>query len=42
MRAELVEVEGRHLLFKVETHNAREKIGEGTLRRTIVRLGSFA
>jgi predicted thioesterase len=42
VRAELVEVEGRHLLFRVEAHNAGEKIGEGTLRRTIVRLGSVA
>jgi len=40
--AELLEVDGRHLLFKVEAHNAREKIGEGTLRRTIVRLGTVA
>ena len=36
--AELLEVDDRRLLFKVEAHNAREKIGEGTLRRTIVRL----
>ena len=42
MRAELVGVEGRHLLFKVEADNAREKIGEGTLRRTIACIGSFA
>ena len=40
--AELTEVEGRHLVFRVEAHNAREKIGEGRLRRTIVRLGSVA
>jgi len=40
--AELTEVEGRHLVFRVEAHNAREKIGEGRLRRTIVRLGSMA
>ena len=40
--AELTEVEGRHLVFKVEAHNAREKIGEGRLRRTVVRLGSVA
>jgi fluoroacetyl-CoA thioesterase len=38
--AELLEVDGRRLLFRVEAHNARELIGEGTLRRTIVRLGS--
>jgi fluoroacetyl-CoA thioesterase len=40
--AELLEVEGRRLLFKVEAHNAREKIDESTLHRTIVRLGSVA
>lgn len=40
--AELTEVDGRHLVFRVEAHNAREKIGEGRLRRTIVRLGSVA
>jgi predicted thioesterase len=38
--AELTEVDDRHLVFKVEAHNAREKIGEGRLRRTIVRVGS--
>ena len=40
--AELTDVADRHLVFKVEAHNAREKIGEGRLRRTIVRLGSVA
>ena len=40
--AELIEVEGRHLVFRVEAHNARERIGTGTLRRTIVRLGTVA
>jgi fluoroacetyl-CoA thioesterase len=40
--AELTEVEDRRLVFRVEAHNAREKIGEGRLRRTIVRLGSVA
>jgi predicted thioesterase len=40
--AELLAVDGRHLRFRVEAHNAREKIGEGTLRRTIVRLGAVA
>jgi predicted thioesterase len=37
--AELLEVDGRRLLFRVEAHNARDLIGEGTLRRTIVQLG---
>lgn len=39
--AELLEVDGRKLLFRVEARNARELIGEGTLRRTIVRRGSL-
>jgi predicted thioesterase len=39
--AELTEVDGRKLLFRVEARNAREVIGEGTLRRTIVRRGSL-
>jgi len=40
-RAELLEVDGRKLLFRVEAHNPRELIGEGTLRRTVVRQGSL-
>ena len=39
--AELLELDGRKLYFRVEAHNARELIGEGTLRRTIVRQGSL-
>ena len=37
--AELTDFDGRKLQFRVEAHNAREKIGDGTLRRTIVALG---
>ena len=37
--SELLEVDGRKLLFRVEARNPRELIGEGTLRRTIVRRG---
>ena len=37
--SELLEVDGRRLLFHVEARNAREIIGAGTLRRTIVRRG---
>jgi fluoroacetyl-CoA thioesterase len=40
-RSELLEVDGRKLLFRVEAHNPRELIGEGTVRRTIVRQGSL-
>ena len=39
--SELLEVDGRKLLFRVEARNGRELIGEGTLRRTIVRRGSL-
>jgi fluoroacetyl-CoA thioesterase len=39
--AELLEVDGRKLLFRVEARNARELIGDGILRRTIVRRGSL-
>ena len=41
LRAELLEVDGRKLLFRVEAHNDKGKIGEGILRRTIIRLGSL-
>jgi len=37
--SELLEVDGRKLLFRVEARNAREVIGKGTLRRTIVQRG---
>ncbi len=40
-RAELLEVDGRKLLLRVEAHNPRELIGEGTVRRTIVQQGSL-
>ena len=36
--SELLEIDGRRLAFRVEARNAREVIGEGTLRRTIVRI----
>ena len=35
-RAELVEVDGRRLVFHVEAFDATEKIGEGTHERAIV------
>jgi predicted thioesterase len=41
VEAELLEVDGRRLVFRVEARNARDQIGEGTLRRTIVRLGTL-
>lgn len=39
--AELLEANGRKLLFRVEAHNPRGKMAEGTLRRTVVSLGSL-
>lgn len=36
VRAELVEVDGRKLRFKVEAHDEDKKVGEGTHRRAIV------
>ena len=39
--AELLEVDGRKLHFRVEARNARDLIGAGTLRRTIVRIGDL-
>jgi fluoroacetyl-CoA thioesterase len=40
-RAELVEVEGRRLTFKVEALDDKGKIGEGTHTRAVIRLDSF-
>ena len=34
--AELLEIEGRKLRFKVEAHDEDKKVGEGTHRRAIV------
>ncbi len=36
VRAELLEVDGRKLRFKVEAHDEEKKVGEGTHRRAIV------
>ncbi len=40
--AELVEVDGRKLLFKVEAYDEKEKVGEGLHRRVIIDLEQFA
>lgn len=40
-RAELVEVEGRRLTFRVEASDERERIGEGTHQRVIIDLARF-
>jgi predicted thioesterase len=38
-RAELLEVDGRKLRFKVEAHDDEKKVGEGTHRRAIIQIG---
>ena len=38
-RAELLEVDGRKLRFKVEAHDDEKKVGEGTHRRAIIQVG---
>lgn len=40
-KAELVNIEGRKLTFKVEAFDEREKIGEGTHERYIIELSKF-
>lgn len=40
-RTELVAVDGHRLTFKVEAHDEREKIGEGTHIRAIINLDRF-
>ncbi len=39
--AELLEADGRRLVFKVEAYDERQKIGEGTHERFIVQLERF-
>jgi predicted thioesterase len=36
VRAELLEIDGRKLRFKVEAHDDDKKVGEGTHRRAII------
>ena len=36
VRAELIEVDGRKLRFKVEAHDEDKKVGDGTHRRAII------
>ena len=42
VNSELLEVDGRKLRFRVEARNARDIIGDGTLRRTIVRMDALS
>ena len=38
VRAELIEIDGRKLRFKVEAHDQDKKVGDGTHRRAIVQI----
>lgn len=40
-RAELLEVVGRKLVFKVEAFDSKDKIGEGTHERFVINLAKF-
>lgn len=40
-QAELLQVEGKRLVFKVEAFDEKEKIGEGTHERYIINLAKF-
>jgi fluoroacetyl-CoA thioesterase len=40
-KAELIEIDGRRLVFKVEAFDEQKKIGEGTHERYIVNLERF-
>ena len=40
VRAELLEVDGRKLRFKVEAHDEDKKVGDGTHRRAVVQIQS--
>jgi predicted thioesterase len=40
-KAELVEVDKRRLLFKVEAYDEKEKVGEGKHERFIIDLNKF-
>ena len=41
-RAEVIEVDGRRVQFRVEASTEHEKIGEGTHQRTIINVAKFA
>ena len=40
--AEVIRVEGRRVEFRVEAHDEKEKIGEGTHERAIINIAKFA
>ncbi len=41
-RARVTEVDGRRVVFAVEAHDEKEKIGEGTHERFVVQVAKFA
>jgi predicted thioesterase len=40
--AEVTAVDGRRIQFRVEAHDEKEKIGEGTHERTVINVAKFA
>jgi fluoroacetyl-CoA thioesterase len=42
LRAEVLECDGRRVTFRVEAHDEKEKVGEGTHERFIVNVAKFA
>ena len=42
VRAELLEVDGRKLRFRVEAHDEDKKVGDGTHRRAVVAIAPAA
>jgi predicted thioesterase len=40
--AEVIRVDGRRVEFRVEAHDEKEKIGEGTHERAIINIAKFA
>ena len=41
-QAEVLEVNGKRVRFRVEAHDEKEKIGEGTHERAIINIAKFA
>jgi predicted thioesterase len=40
--AEVIRVDGRRVEFRVEAHDEKEKVGEGTHERAIINIAKFA
>lgn len=41
-RARVTEIDGRRVVFAVEAHDEKEKIGEGTHERVVIQVARFA